>query len=332
MTHSEINNETHSGYLHPANEIDTFARTVISSTEQGFAMLPAEHGGTHLRTLPLGQYLPRISFYLDQLDSGHAYGEHLQMFRDACENLGLQNTAMDPNPHVFYPAYGKCGAELFNDLLKEIRTISRSLEFKKKTYDRHYGAVRNYQSCERYIDALFARHARLLVLRLDFGYRKAQCGTLEEVQKDIERYLNNRRNNRLFDTWVGYIIKLECTAEKGPHFHCIFFLDGSASYKDVYLAHEYGQYWERITEGRGIFFNCNLKKHDYDYCGVGMIHHADAQLRKNLLLPVRYITKPEQAVLMKASPKSRTLWKGESPAERTRSIGRPRKNFQDESC
>lgn len=327
MTHFVINNEDRNGYFHPVSEIDSFARLVASSNEQGFAILLAANGGIHLQALPLAQYLPKVTYYLGQFDDCHAYSDYVQLFRDACANLGIQDLALDSNPHAFYPSLGQCSAEIFNDLLDEMRTLARSLEFKKRAYDRQYGAVRNYQSCARYIDALFARHARLLVLRLDFGYRKAHCSTIEEAQKDIERYLNNRRNNRLFDTWVGYIIKLECTPDKGPHFHCIFFLDGSESHQDVYLAQEYGYYWEKITEGQGVFFNCNMKKRNYEYCGVGMIHHADAQMRENLLLPVRYITKAEQSLLMKASPKSRTLWKGEMPAARASNVGRPRSKF-----
>lgn len=318
------NNEFSFGSFQSIIEIDAFARNVVSSIEPGFIISQNDNGETVLTVLMLGQYFPKINYYLSQFDEYYVYSEYPKLFRDACIRLRIGYGVLDEDPYVFYPNYGKIGAELFNDILNEIRAMSCTLEFKKIIYNRQYNSKRNFQSGLGYIDALFVRYSRLLVLRVDFGYLKAQCATIEEAQQDIEHYLNNRRGNSLFETRVGYIIKLECTVEKGPHLHCFFFLDGSQSYQDVYLAQEYGNYWVKLTEGRGVFFNCNMKKSNYEYCGVGMIHHADAEMRENLLLPVKYITKSDQYVTVKANPKSRVFWRGEMPGERTTNSGRPR--------
>jgi hypothetical protein len=305
-------------------EIDNFVKMVVSTTTVGFLISRNENSAISLVELSAGRYFCRINYYLSLFDEYHVYAEHIQLFHDACTNLGIVAGVLGTNPYLYYPKWDKTGAEIFNDMLQLIRQISDTIEFKKKVYARQYNGVRNYQSCLRYVDALFAGHSRFLVLRVDFGYRKGLGVTIAEAQHDIEHYLNNRRGNRLFDTRIGYIIKLEFTVEKGPHFHCFFFLDGSMAFQDPYLAQEYCNYWMKLTEGRGVFFNCNMKKHEYDYCGVGMIHHADTQMRANLLLPIRYITKSDQCVKVKVSPKSRTFWRGEMPAVRATSVGRPR--------
>ncbi len=325
MNRTENYGEYRNGSFHSIIEIDDFAKAVTSSGEPGFLVRKNEQRGIDLKTLWLGNYFQKINHYLSQFDNERFYSEHVQLFRDACTNLGITYGVLDANPHLFYWGCRKFGAEIFNDLLEEMRALSQTMAFKRKVYDRQYNGVRNYQSCVRYLDALFEKYSRLLVLRLDFGYRKAHGATIEEAQQDIEHYLNNRRGNRLFDSLVGYIIKLECTAEKGPHLHCFFFLNGAQAQQHVFLAQEYGNYWLRLTEGRGVFFNCNMKRDDYKYCAVGMIHHADVQMRGNLLVPLKYITKADQRVKMKTSAKARVFWRGEMPSVRSSNAGRPRK-------
>ena len=77
-----------------------------------------------------------------------------------------------------------------------------------------------------------------------------------------------------------------------------------------------------------MFFNCNMKKDNYKYLGVGMISHSDTQMRKNMLIPIEYITKAEQAVVVKLSHKTRTFWRGEMPGERINRSGRPRMEIE----
>jgi hypothetical protein len=330
MNDNNINDGYRVGNFRAIIEADEFARMVTSSGEPGFLVLKCGNGDVDLRVLTLGQYFQQLNYYLSQLDDDHVYSEHVQLLRESCAALGLGYGALTGDPRSVHPMSGKIGAELYNALLETMRAVSRTTEFRKRVYDREYNAVRNYHSCVQYIDALFVHcHSRLLVLRLDFGYLKERCATIAKAQDDIEHFLKNRRCNSLFDTMVGYIIKLECTAEKGPHLHCFFFLDGSASWQHVYLAQEYGNYWLKITAGRGVFFNCNMKIKDYRYCGIGMIHHADAEMRQHLLLPIRYITKPDQVVKMKSRLKTRTFWRGEMPSVRSSMVGRPRKGPEE---
>lgn len=88
---------------------------------------------------------------------------------------------------------------------------------------------------------------------------------------------------------VGYIAKREHTAEKGPHIHTVFIYDGQKVSKDAFKGDQIGEYWKNeITDGKGIYHNCNREKAKYAECALGMIDHTDEAKRtvlKERLLP-----------------------------------------------
>ena len=73
----------------------------------------------------------------------------------------------------------------------------------------------------------------------------------------------------------------------GFHCHCILFFNGNKVRQGVNYADMVGQYWsKKIEGGYGSYHNCNkntdvLKK--LGRLAVGMIHHSDAGMRKNLM-------------------------------------------------
>ncbi len=159
----------------------------------------------------------------------------------------------------------------------------------------------NYDSAVNYVNSLFDNYSKLQVLRLDLSYQKEYAKTLTvgDAKQDIQHLLNNRRSKpTLFKDCVGHMWKLESTPDKGPHLHAAFFYDGSKVEKDAHKASKIGQYWkDRITEGRGLHFNCNAKKAEYEKCGIGKISHSDEEMRNNLLTEVLpYLTKEDQSI------------------------------------
>lgn len=186
----------------------------------------------------------------------------------------------------------------------------------------------NYDSAVKYVDSLFEVYSKLQVLRLDLSYQKeyAQTLTVGDAKQDMQHLLNNRRSKpTLFKDCVGHIWKLESTPDKRPHLHAAFFYDGSKVEKDVHRASRIGAYWkDRITEGRGLHFNCNAKKADYEKCGIGKISHSDEEMRNNLLTEVLpYLTKDDQSIDSVKSGNERSFGKGVAP-KRTSKKGRPR--------
>jgi hypothetical protein len=201
--------------------------------------------------------------------------------------------------------------------------------------------TQNNGSIDDYIDNLFSRYSRLLVLRVDLDYKKdvdVRFMNTNEVyesywqaKEDREHLFRNMRSNSLFDDMVGHIWKLEYGKKAGFHTHMVFFYDGSQVQQDVTIGRMIGEYWvNNITQGRGRAYNCNAKKEKYDRCGIGMINHYDIQLIKYLKEEAAsYLAKPDEYIsaFMKDMKIGRSfgrgIWK-----ERTETRGRPRSRTQ----
>jgi hypothetical protein len=202
--------------------------------------------------------------------------------------------------------------------------------------------TKNYQSMINYIDNLFTRHGRLLVIRIDLSYRKdidTPFLNEEEIYQkycqakvDREHLFQNMRSNALFNHMVGYIWRLEYGEDKGFHNHMIFFYDGSQVQQDVTIGRMIGEYWVNvITQGsRGLYYNCNAYKEKYERCGIGMINWNNLQLIANLKNDaVPYLAKPDEYIsaFMKDMGIGRSfgrgIWK-----EKTETRGRPRSRTQ----
>ena len=188
--------------------------------------------------------------------------------------------------------------------------------------------VKMRKSVTQYINGLHDVHSKLLVVRVDLGYRKEHAQTLQlsDIKRDVKRMLDNRRSNSIFEHQVGYVCKFEHTPEKGYHAHPLFLFDGQQVQKDSYRADAVGQYWvDHITKGRGVYHNCNRDKEKYQHCGIGMIEHSDIEKRQNLLdHVVPYLLKSEQSIDdLRQSGREKSITKGVAPKVKS-SSGRPR--------
>jgi len=211
-----------------------------------------------------------------------------------------------------------------NSCVDSIRQEARSKSFLGKLKNYQRSSNKNYKELTSYVDALFERYSRLLVVRVDLSYQKQHAQTTQaEAKGDREHLLQNTRSNKLFDDMVGYIWKLEHGAEKGFHYHMIFFFDGSKVRQDITKALLIGQYWTNVvTKGRGLYYNCNADKSRYKSCGIGMVHNADSLMRDSLTsLAVPYLTKAD--LYMKLQTTGRGMGKMERPRQKD-PRGRPR--------
>lgn len=210
-------------------------------------------------------------------------------------------------------------------------------------------ARRRERSVTEYVNALFSKYSKLLVLRLDFYPRRISAKDVDDVNtstkrwkdrdfddvlKDVGRFLNNRRSNVIFDSWVGHIVKFEFAPERGYHAHAIIFLDGHEVKRDGYYGMKYANYWiDRITKGEGTCFCANKagNKRKYRFVGIGMIEHRDAQMRFNLGRVIQYLCKSDLYLTTKKCVGQKLLRKGHlKPASEGCRRGRPRTN--DTGC
>jgi hypothetical protein len=210
-------------------------------------------------------------------------------------------------------------------------------QFRKEIQQKRKAISKNKQSLLRYIESLFEYRSRLLVLRMDFSYQKDTGGfftTSDEQRIDL---IFGTKDKDLLEKWsievreqrnllikqlkkkykkdlVGYVWKLEYGADKTFHYHMIFFLDESKHHQDIKIAESIGEIWKKeITNGKGIYWNCNAKKKHFEKNGriaTGKIKHDDKKLRENLNIMASYLTKPDYFVKLALSNDARTFGKG----------------------
>lgn len=194
--------------------------------------------------------------------------------------------------------------------LTELHHHLNASSYKYRDYHDKIEAEKNYQEYGDYIHNLFQYHARLLVIRIDFGYSVSK--TFEAVRQDLANLHNNARRNAIFDGLDGYITKIEYGLEKKIHIHAFFFFNGHERQSDVDLARKIGEYWRNtITKGDGSYWNCNAKKKDYRYVGIGSINYHDVVKRQNLLRALSYLCKKQvQFIKPRNQPQANTLTRG----------------------
>lgn len=201
------------------------------------------------------------------------------------------------------------------DVLSDFMSELRSPYHQKQLRNLRRSERRNGDSIQKYINALFAQHARLLVVRVDVHFRDDV--TLEEAQEEREYYL--RTIKRKFTRLVGYIWKLEYGESRGYHYHIAFIFNGKYLQNDIKIGRLLGERWRA-----GSYYNCNAKQSQYEEWGtngIGMIHRCDDEKRQRLFLyAMKYLVKIDEAVLATMFERSNSMGKMEVPGGRSREL------------
>lgn len=186
---------------------------------------------------------------------------------------------------------------------------------------------RNQLSIATYVNSLFDQHAKLLVIRLDIGYHEDYYDqlTLDLVTNDRNGYL--RRVQNKYPALVGYIWKLEYGVDRRFHTHITFIFNGAIHQRDISLSRAIGGLWEDITDNNGIYYNCQVRREEYQRWGtdgIGMVHYSDTVKRIHLINALSYLTKLDTQILAILPAGRRTFGRMERPSRQPR-LGRPRR-------
>jgi len=284
---------------------------------------------------------------------------NLRKQKDMIQNYFALNT-FSPYVNLFFDITDAAKTNKYSDL-KFLEALKKAMiqddNFRKEIQQKRKAISKNKQSLLRYIDSLFEYRSRLLVLRIDFSYQKDAGGFFDQSTDQSTEQSTDKRIDLIFgakkkdllENWsievreqrnrlikqlkkkykkdlVGYVWKLEYGADKAFHYHMIFFLDESKHHQDIRIAESIGEMWKHeITNGRGIYWNCNAKKKHFEKNGriaTGKIKHDDQELRANLNHMASYLTKPDYFVKLTLSDACRTFGKGGKPKKIK--AGRPR--------
>lgn len=293
--------------------------------DSGNAQLKSNAPGRTLRKL-VRMHIPKDN----RFDELYTFEPYIDLVVRQIAEAGLYHTYLSHRRAVQW-GDAEVLLPLLNGCVDRIRQEAKSKQFQSKLKNYQRSGNKNYKGLMAYVDALFARYSRLLVLRVDLGYRKEfSKATQAEAKQDREHLFQNMRSNKLFGDMVGYIWKLEHGPEKGFHYHMMFFFDGSKVREDGSLAMRIGHYWnDVITKGRGLYHNCNADKSFYRSCGIGMVEHWNSQMRDGLGKAVLYLTKTD--LYMKLQTVGRGMGKMERPRQKD-ARGRPRTAPSTREC
>ncbi|PBI85546.1 hypothetical protein BKP43_48190 [Variovorax boronicumulans] len=222
-----------------------------------------------------------------------------KIVQEAIEELGVQHVNFKRPTSRFLSRF--LNWEIENEFIKLIWQKTQTASYKERLRFSRMRAEKNYASGEKFIDEAFSIYSKLLVVRVDLGFKKAVRDnlSLEDVRGYFKEFLKLKRRKQfkgVFEHSVGYIRKLEHKSRKGHHYHLIMFFNGQRVEDDYYYASELGKFWaETVTKGKGVFHNCNANKFGYRRCGIGLIDHTETTKRAVLTkLAMGYLAKSDE--------------------------------------
>ncbi|AWM79336.1 hypothetical protein DKL61_02605 [Gammaproteobacteria bacterium ESL0073] len=204
-------------------------------------------------------------------------------------------------------------------LIEALYMNSQSPSFRSilSQYYHDTGYTDHLRQYSRYIEELFDHYRRVLVIRLDLGYKEYisdnRC-CYAAFRADMDYFINLIPSNPVFKDLIGYIWKLEYGTDKGYHAHLLLCYDGSKRRSDYHIAKQVGELWQHnITLGRGLYFNCNTKeqKANYKHCYLGMVHRDDEnKINWMIEYGVSYLLKTDEYMRLMKPDNRRILGRG----------------------
>ena len=312
INQDEINNQKVNIITHHFDSslylIEQFMRYINQSETLPFTLNPKISVSDQRLLIQLEQ----VSRWLSEYKPFFQYSPYVDLFFRVTPSFPIMYSRKS-NPREAF--MGKSMAEWSNQFIEQIRLILHSRKFKDRIRHREENARRSFSSSIRYVQHLFDRHSRLLVIRMDFALRRDPNEKEEPLEKILVYFsqlrIQMKRRVRVFDELVGYVAHLEYSLVKGHHLHAIFFFDGNRVKNAYRLSCLIARLWCRITENQGIYFNTHVKTLQYICPATGMIHRSDEKKRCCLAYVIWYITKLDQQLMYKYHDKQRVFFRGE---------------------
>ena len=272
------------------------------------------------------------------------YGLEIQAFLDVRNQVFTNNInylKLELLQNVMSKTDAENGASLLNHFFKQFQTHVNSSAYKKKERNRRRIRNKNKKACIKLFNSILDRYAKTLVIRIDFSLKRdpntltQQFPLSDEVQSNhdleyirscIKRFKENRRHHSVLKKIQGYIFQYEYSFKTDFHIHAYFFFNGNEHQEDISIAQLISDYWKKLTNNQGCTFICNMKKNQYKYNAIGMIHYSDKEKQQHLISTFDYICKADQFFVF--SPlKHQKNFQCSQPLKQLSNAGRPRKHM-----
>ncbi len=153
---------------------------------------------------------------------------------------------------------------------------------------------KNHSSLGKLVNCIFDYVDSILIIRIDFGYRKEFSDqiSLNIIQEHRARLLDNRRQNELFAHLLGYSWHIDNgefpddVGAHGLHHQFLFIFNGNNAQLESHIASQIATYFENIIThgwGHGCYSSGSTVCEEIGFLGSQLIHRNDIELRNHLL-------------------------------------------------
>lgn len=279
-------------------QIEQLVKAIARSKQPAFRIVSHAPMGESAIPTSLGSLLLDINSLLNVHDDHYEYSEHLQVFFQACQDIGLERhlqsaACLDETSTYFLSFYWS-----MNRLVDRIRELVQLRAFTRRPDDRRCQSKRNSARMETYVRGVLGMYSRTVVLRINLYYLGITQSRLrvEQVYDDLAILIKTR--DRTHET--GYVWSVEQGGQTGSfHIHAAFFFNGAHVRSDWAKGVAIGELWKQITRGRGYAHICDSSPGRYKALGIGMIKRNAPEACYNAVNAVRYLTKDDQHLRVK---------------------------------
>jgi len=311
------NTYTHLSQSDIALQIESIVQAIENTDTPAFRITQSRSGYERVEQTRLSRHFTRIKQMIDLIDDRveYSYSEHLQAFKEACQDVGLVHDLDGP---VCLNERGTAYLDhhhSMNVLVARIRQLTRQRWYQRRPGDLSFEARKQEREIVEYTDALMSIYSRTTIIRLNFYYRpEAQVRLrVEHVFEDLDSMIKKHSRHPTFEHLIGHIYSVEQGDRndgRGYHIHAAYFFNGNQVCRDVWKAIEIGELWDGITRGQGYAHSCNHDKNQYgDKLGIGPIQRGDQSIRPKTHEAMKYLVKDAQHLRLKPAG-ARCLRKG----------------------
>lgn len=305
-----MNNRKLNAYLSQSDialQIESLVLAIEHSDTPAFRITQSRSGCERIEATRLSRYFTHIKQMVDLFDDRveYSYSEHLQAFREACQDIGLELHSDGPVCLDERGAGWLSHHHSMNVLVARICQLTRQQWYRRRAKDRRDLAKQQEREITEYTEAVTSWYSRTTIIRVNLYYRpEAQARLrIEHVFDDLDALIAKHSRHSIFEHLIGYT----CSVEQGDrndgqgyHIHAAYFFNGNVVCRDVWKAIEISELWEEITRGQGYAHSCNHDKERYgDRRGIGLIQRDDQSIRPHVHKAMKYLVKDGQCLRLK---------------------------------
>lgn len=195
-------------------------------------------------------------------------------------------------------------------LLTSVRRVFRSRRFQYQENNYYRNAKKCFRAACGYMAEAFADSSRLLIMRVDIYFLPEHKEWADTVAagRSVRRFLRALREGRVVPDVKAWAARRENGFRRGIHLHVLVAVDGHKHRDAAAWSQTIGEQWVlRYSDGHGSYFNCYVRKDEYAFNGLGLVHISDMEKLIGLREALRYMTKAEFHI---ATGSTRNFWRG----------------------